>query len=262
MITSSYYSTAWQLLSSHMKIFKLVIKNKVINASIFVSCSLLVATYLLPKLGINPQFGTFMFAGLYATTGFFEVFPSAVQLVADFEGDMETNYYLTLPLPAWVTLATKTLFFSICSATLSFLSIPMGLIVLWKSGDFSQLNIFYFILITLLNSLFYGAFTLFMTSLIPNLLELDNIWMRFVFPLWILGGFEFSWNILYSIAPRLAYINLLNPMTYVMEGTRAAVLGQTHYLPFWGSAISISLFSILFFGLAVIILRKRLDFIL
>ena len=261
MISSSEYQTAKALFIVHALILLQNLKSKFINTCIFISCNLGIYTYFFPKFGMSAEFGTFMFAGLYATAGFFEVFPNAVQFVADLEGDKEINQHLILPLPLWIVFAVKALFFSLCSATLSLISLPIGLLVVQDFSILTHLNPFYLIIITISNSLFYGSFALFMASILPSILELDNIWMRFVFPLWVWGSFEFSWHILYETVPYFAYINLLNPMTYVMEGTRAAFFSPHDYLPLSICLLVTALFSIFFFSSALVILRKRLDFI-
>lgn len=261
MISSSEYRAAKAFFIVHVIVLLQNLKSKFINTCIFISCNLGIYTYFFPKFGMSAEFGTFMFAGLYATAGFFEVFPNAVQFVADLEGDKEINQHLILPIPLRTIFAVKTLFFALCSATLSIISIPIGLLVVQDFSIITHLNPFYLIIISITNSLFYGAFALFMASILPSILELDNIWMRFVFPLWVWGSFEFSWHILYETVPYFAYINLLNPMTYVMEGTRAAFFAPQDYLSLGICVPTICAFTALFFLLALKILRKRLDFI-
>jgi ABC-type polysaccharide/polyol phosphate export permease len=85
--------------------------------------------------------------------------------------------------------------------------------------------------------------------------------MRFVFPLWYLGAFQFSWAILYRIFPLGGILNLINPMVYVQESMRSALLGAEGYLPFWVSAGMLFFFIILFLWWGIVRLKKRLDFV-
>ena len=91
--------------------------------------------------------------------------------------------------------------------------------------------------------------------------RLENAFMRIVYPLWFLGGFQFSWKVLHDCSPTLATLNLLNPYVYSMESMRAAALGQHDYLPFWYCIGALVLFTIMFASWGIIRLKKRLDFI-
>jgi len=125
--------------------------------------------------------------------------------------------------------------------------------------DLAAFSFFKFLLIFLLASLFYGAYTIFIVTRVSEMTQIGNVWMRFVYPLWFLGGYQFSWKSLQSLAPTLAYVNLLNPMIYIMEGTRAAVLGQEGYLNFWLCAGMITLFYAISVIAGIVLLKRRLD---
>ena len=91
--------------------------------------------------------------------------------------------------------------------------------------------------------------------------KFDILWVRIVFPLWFLGGFEFSWNSVHLIAPKLSYLLLLNPIIYMTEGVRAALLGQDGMISFW---ICCLVLSVMFVGVgywSFKALKKRLDFV-
>ena len=55
------------------------------------------------------------------------------------------------------------------------------------------------------------------------------------------------------------YLHLVNPLLYVMEGMRAATLGQEGYLPFWFSLAGLTIFTVGFAWDAIRRLQKRLD---
>ena len=85
--------------------------------------------------------------------------------------------------------------------------------------------------------------------------------MRFVYPLWFLGGFQYSWQVLYDFSPLFAYVSLLNPVLYVMEGTRAAILGQEGSLNFWLCILMLIFFTLLCGWHALKQLKRQLDYI-
>jgi ABC-2 type transport system permease protein len=85
------------------------------------------------------------------------------------------------------------------------------------------------------------------------------IWSRVVNPLFMLGGFFYSWGSIYKVSHIFGYVNLLNPLLYAMEGMRAASLGQVGFLPFYVCVLAILGFIALFSMHAVCLLKKRLD---
>ena len=256
-----YFYLFKDLLFTDFAVLKQVVVDQVINLMIWVICNVLVISYLMPSFGLSESYGSFILAGLCASAGLFGVFPSVVNLISDFEGDRIIDYYLTLPLPSWLVFARAMLYYAINAAIIGSMVLPLGKLLLWNSFDITQVCLYKFLIIFVVTNLFYGAFTLWVASRVRNLIKIGNIWMRFVFPIWFLGGFQFSWHVLFQKWPLLAYLNLLNPMTYIMEGTRAAILGQSGYLPFWLCVVVIMFFSILCAWHSIIRLKKRLDFI-
>ena len=93
------------------------------------------------------------------------------------------------------------------------------------------------------------------------MMQIGNVWMRFIFPLYVFGGFQFTWYTLYNFSPRFAVLNLFNPMLYGIEGMRGAILGQQGYLPFWYCAGALVVLTALFFVVGYRRLKKQLDFI-
>ncbi len=249
-----------QLLAADLIIFYESLKDKLVNLFIWVGITLVVMGYIMPAFGLT-NFGPFQLAGLIASAGLFEVYPSAMSLVQDFSGDRIISYHLTLPLPSWLVLIKTITYYALNALTLSLCVIPMGKLVLWNQFDLTAVSWPHFLFFMVLVSVFYGVFTLWIASRAESIEKMGNVWMRFIFPMWFLGGFQFSWKALYSVFPALGYVGLINPMTYVMEGTRATVLGPSGYLPFWVTALAV-LICILGFGYnAIKRIKRRLDFV-
>ncbi len=256
-----YAKTLWYLLQTDFKIFKRTIGDKLINFFIWASATASVSTYLLPAFGLEKSYSNFMAATIVACAGLFEVFPSVVGLVTDFEGNNITSFYLTLPIPSWLIFVRNMIFYAVNAAMLSIFVIPISKLILWHRFDISQLNLPKFVIIFLLVNIFYATYIIWITSRVMSIEKIGNVWMRFVFPIWFLGGFQFSWKVLYDFSPLFAYLDLVNPMIYIMEGTRAAVLGQAESLNFWLCAFMLALFCIACGWHGILRLKKRLDFI-
>ncbi len=89
--------------------------------------------------------------------------------------------------------------------------------------------------------------------------KIGSMWIRVVFPLWMLGGFQFTWEMMYAKSPVLAYILLLNPFLYTTEGMRGAILGQAGSLPSSMCFVAGLFFATLYGAIGVWRLLKRLD---
>lgn len=259
------YKTEWhvfkQLLKTDFIIFKQVFWDKLINFMIWTTCLVMVNAYLMPLFGLSKLYANFILAGICAAAGLFEVFPSTVTLITDFEGDNITSYYLTLPLRSTFVWLRLLIYYAVSSASLSIFVLPVGKLLLWDQFSLSQISITSFAIMFILANLFYGALTLWLASKVKNMTKISNVWMRFIFPMWFLGGFQFSWATLNAISPAFGYISLVNPMIYIMEGFRAAILGQAGYLPLWFCASMLAVACIVLTANSIHRLRKRLDFI-
>ncbi len=242
---SFYWNVFKQLLATDFSIFRETFKDKIIDLSIWVAITAAIMGYVMPAFGLSADYGSFQLAGLIASAGLFELFSSVMKMVSDFEGDRVIDYHLTLPIPSRLVLCKIMTYYALNAIILSLCVLPMGKLVLWSQFDLTKIAPIKLLIITVTTGIFYGAFTLWLAGMLENMSRIGSLWMRFIFPLWFLGGFQFSWMVLHKLFPMLAYINLVNPMMYVMEGTRAAVLGQEGYLPFWISVLALVCFSLI-----------------
>jgi len=256
-----YATTLFALFETDFKLYKRTIKDKLIDLFIWIVTMVLVTAYLMPYFGLQKSYAAFTIASLVASAGLFEMYTGVTNLISDFEGNNITSFYLILPVPSWFIFLRNLLFYSFNSATLAILVLPISKLLLWNDFDLSHFNLLKFIIIFMLTNLFYAGFTLWTTSRVENMEKIGSVWMRFVYPLWFLGGFQYSYKVLHSFSPALAYISLINPMIYIMEGTRAAILGQENSLNFWFCAFMLIGFIASCTALGIARLKKRLDFI-
>jgi ABC-2 type transport system permease protein len=256
-----YFNVCKNLIAADLTIFKQAFFGKFIDLSIWVILTVVVTSYIMPYFGLSHDFGPFQVAGVIAAAGLFELYANVVDLVADFEGDRVINYNLTLPIPSWLAIVSKATYYFIIYLILALLMLPIGKIALWNQLDLTQINYFKFAVALIFQSIFYACFVLWASSIIANMTQMSNVWSRFVFPMWFMGGFQFSWMALYHVIPIIAYISLINPMIYITEAVRAAMLGQSGYINFWISLLLIALFSGISFALGYRNLKKRLDFV-
>jgi len=256
-----YFNICKNLILSDLIILKKLFLDKFIDISIWMIFTIFVTAYIMPYFGLADNFGVFQFGGVIAAVGMFELYSSAVDLVVDFEGDRIIDYTLTLPIPSWLAIVSKSGYFFILYFVLTVSVLPLGKLLLWNQLDVTQINYLKLLLAIFFQSMFYACFVIWASSVIDNMSKLGTVWSRFIFPMWFMGGFQFSWIALHHIFPKLAWINLLNPMIYITESTRVALTGQAGYLNFWLCLVAILSFSVICLVVGLRNLKKRLDFI-
>lgn len=255
---SKTLQTFWALVQRDMAVFWPTWKDRFINALIWSSLMISVFEYIMPKMGLK-GLGQFMACGAIASWGFFEVTENIAKFIADLEGERSISYYLTLPVPQWVVFARLAVTNALQAMFISVLFLPLFKLLLRDAFMLTHLSIIKFLAIFIMIHLFYGFFSLYIAARMSSLNELGNVWLRIVYPLWWLGCFQFSWKALQEISPRLAQVDLLNPIVYGMEGIRASIMGQADFLNIWVCCGMLVLFT----GCAGVIgirrLKKRLD---
>jgi hypothetical protein len=234
--------------------------DKVIDLSIWMALTLFVMNYIMPFFGL-PHFGPFQFGGIIAACGLFELYGSVTDLVSDFEGDRIINYTMTLPAPSLLILLSKVIAFSIIYLLLTIAMIPVGKICLWHELDMRSIEYGKLTIMLFVQNIFYACFVIWVASIVSSISKLGSVWARFIFPMWFMGGFHFSWLALYTVTPIIAVINLLNPMMYITEGVRATVLGQAEHINFWVCVGVVLICAVICFMRGAHNLKRRLDFV-
>lgn len=261
MVLFRYTRIFIELLKTDLFLLRKTIINKFINSCIWVSTVVAVTNYLMPYFGLSQTYGTFMAIGTVVSCSGFEVYPQLANFVADLEGNKTITYYLTIPIPNWLLLVERACFSAINSFLISTFGFLTCKLVLGSGLDLGVIHYPKLLLSCIIISFLFGFFALWLVTFTKDMMNLENAFMRIVYPMWFLGGFQFTWAVLYSFSPTIALINLLNPYTYAMEGMRAAALGQTGYLPFGYCMLALVEFVIIFAWWSIIRLKKRLDFI-
>lgn len=251
--------TLGNLLLRDARVFKKHIMGRFIDACVWCGINLFVSQYILPQFGISSDFGKFIMIGNIAAWGMLEVGTNVSILISDLLGIQSTSYYLTLPIPqSWIFIRI-----GLSDAFKSFIStlpmIPIGKLVLWNYFVLSDIAYGKLIISYITAHLFFGFFGLFLASKTPNLEYITTIKQRVIFPLWFIGCYQFTWHMLYQTNPTIAYISLLNPIVYIMEGMRSAITSHYTLIPYSVCTTVTIAFTILFGYLGVTSFKKRLD---
>lgn len=256
---SSRIKTFITILSRDARVFQRHILSRFIDACIWSGIVLYVSQYIMPQFGVDPSFGVFMMMSNVAAWGMFEVATNISILLSDILGNQSTMYYLSLPIPqSWIFIRL-----ALMDAYKSFIStlpmLPMGKLILGNNLAFSDIAYGKLAVMYILSHLFFGFFGLFLASITPSLNYTTTIKLRIIFPMWFMGGYQFSWCMLYQTNPWIAYISLANPTLYIIEGMRGTVMHSPGLIPYHICLLATIGFTVLFGLLGVQSFKKRLD---
>lgn len=249
----------FQLIKRDLLAFRREFGGKFLDTFLLFFTNIVVFSYFMPETGLQSSYGPFLLIGAISSFGLFEVIGKTSTLISDIEGDRVISHTLTLPIRSEFVFSYFAVSWAITSAILCALLFPIGKILLYTRFDISAITYVRFIPMFVTINIFFGCFSLWLASMIRGMGGIGGIYMRVIVPLFMFGAYFYSWKMSYELSPLIAYISLINPMVYVMEGMRAAALGQEGYIPFWISFIALWGFIIALFLHAINRLKKRLD---
>ena len=249
----------FQLLKRDLAIFRRDYWSKFFDMFVIFANNVLIFSYFMKGEGLSDSYGPFLLIAAIGSFGLIEVVGKVALFLSDMENEKAISQILIMPIRAAGVFIYIALFWAISSSMLAALLFPIGKLLLWNRFDLTLISYTRLIPIFLTSSLFFGSFALWLSSVIPGLTNLNTLWLRYIVPLWMFGAYFFSWKTAYELHPTIGTILLFNPMVYVMEGMRAASLGQEGYLPYWVSLIALWGFIFACMTHAIKRLKKRLD---
>lgn len=222
-----------QLVRREATVFIKDFLGKFIDAAILLVTTVIIFSYFMPEFGLDKAYGSFILIGAVASFGFFENVSRVITIVADISGDKTISYMLTLPVPSWMVFCSLAVGWACCSSLLTLLLFPLGKLILMSGFDIGKALSFSFALMFITANLFFGFFSLWLAGCIKNMRRISSLWVRVVTPIYMFGGYFYSWESAFGISTVLGWVSLINPMVYVMEGMRGIFLGQEGFISLW-----------------------------
>ena len=250
-----------KLVATNFYIARQELKGQIVNFYIWAFCSLIVMGYIMQEFGLVADYGSFQLATVIGTVGLFQIYGNSFKLIADIETDRHVGYLLTLPASPSIIWWSQICSYSLTGIILSIIMLPFGKLLLFNSFSLTDISWVKFAIIIALANIFYGVFTLAVTAHVGAMSKMENVWCRFIFPMWFMGGFQFSWASIYKLSAPLAYVLLCNPIMFIMEGTRAAVLGTPDCLPWGTCCVALCGFTIVGWLYAKYKMKRLLDLV-
>lgn len=255
----SILKTFISLLHRDIIVFKPYAINRLIDATVWTYATLYVSCYILPSFGFPPKFALFLSLGNIAAWCAFETGSCISIILGDLFGINALSYYISLPIPSWLIFVRIILIDAYKSLVATSIMLPIAKIILLDQIQLSSINYTTFIISYILCLLFFASLGVFIASLTPTMEHISSVKLRLLFPMWFLGCYQFSWHMMYSTTPILAYCNLLNPVTYITEGLRHSLPLEQILIPFWICSLMTIFFIIMCTTLSIYFFKKRID---
>lgn len=249
----------FQLLRKDLTVFRRSFWKKFVDTSILFITNVLAFGYFLQQEGAHQGYAAFFVVGAIASFGFVEIVGKVGIQLADMGGDRTIFHTLVMPIHSKMVFYYMGMSWAMTSILMSILLFPLGKLLVFTEWNLAGISWWRLIVMFITANLFFGYFALWLTGILKNMTDLNQLWLRYIAPMWMFGGYVYSWQSAYDLSPVVGYISLINPMIYVMEGMRSAALGQTGYLPFWTSMLMLWVFIIACSFHANRRLKKKLD---
>lgn len=220
---------------------------------------LLIFVLVLGKGGfVAANYGQILLPGLLAMNAFFAALQAvAFPLVLEFSFSREIEDRLLAPMPIPLVAIEKIVFAALRGLVASLLMVPIGLIMVaginWPGSGLASALLF-----IVLGALLGGSLGMVIgTAVQPRRI---NILFAVIFaPLLFTGSVQYPWQSLQDLR-WFQVVSALNPLTYVSEGIRSALVPDVPHLATW-LCVLVSAFAIVVLSWLGVrgFLRRALD---
>ncbi|AHH94255.1 ABC transporter permease [Kutzneria viridogrisea] len=206
---------------------------------------------------VQGNFAQVLLPGVVALTGFLGGLQNTtLPLVLDFSWTREIEDRLLAPMPISLVAVEKMVFGALRGVVSALLMVPIGFVVLDVNWPLSSLPLV--VLVLVLGSLAGAAVGMVVGTSVPQR-RINIMFAVILTPLMFTGATQFPW-------PQLDHLRwfqvicALNPLTYVSESMRAALLPEVPHMELWVT-LPVMVLAIVAFGLLGIrgFMRRALD---
>ena len=227
----------------------------VTDALVVTVTQVIVFGHLFPLIGLPRELAAPIYVGVATNFAFYLGFVNATNISHDIEHGQLINYQLTLPLAKRWIIAKYVLSFIIEN---SLIITPIIVVATALIGGLQNIQAIFLILYPIMLAFFGLLFFMFGVRYEPRWLRL-NVWPRRLIPLMFFSGIVSPWHTVYAFSPVVAYLMLLNPITYAADGMRSSLLATALCLPAWLCTSALILFAIPVLLLLNQSIKRRLD---
>ncbi|BDC35011.1 hypothetical protein Noda2021_09690 [Candidatus Dependentiae bacterium Noda2021] len=169
-----------------------------------------------------------------------------------------TQYQLSI-LPVKLFIIKEIFFAAIWGFLIVIPFFPLARVLLGSSFSAHSISWPLVFIMLFISALACAAYLFFATSLLKKTEQTRQLWMRVNVPMIILGGFWVPWHVMNAYSPLLGKAVLVNPLIYITEGLRQAIIGGDQFLPLTICIPVLLGFSVVFTLLSFYVFKKKVD---
>jgi len=180
--------------------------------------------------------------------------------VFDLESDRFIDYQISI-VPPRILFIKMLLFPALIAMIISTPFFPLAYALLPGYFAALQINWLGLIGVVIAASFYCASYIMLGLCIIKKANRIRQFWLRFNWPLMVLGGLWIPFYLLKANFPLLGYIALLDPFTYFTEGIRSALIGSDQFIPYQICIFVLLLFFCMFSLLSIYFFKRKLDHI-
>lgn len=207
----------------------------------------------------DERFGTMLFAGNVLIPMMVMAYKITFDLVFDMEKNRFINYQICILSPRLVIIQ-KILFAGLYTFFVTMLFFPASKLILDGSFYTDQASWVKVALIVLFGSLSTAAYHQFFAALI-TMDQIGMFWVRVNYVIMVLGGAFVPIKSIEDYSPLLGKLILINPLLYVTEGVRGALLNSDEFLSFTTCLIMLIVTTVIALFATWYVFKRRVDHI-
>lgn len=187
-------------------------------------------------------------------------YKQTIELLFDFEGDRFIDYQMTVLSPRLIIIE-RVFFTSLFIWAITLPYFPLTKLWFGSLLDFSHTNWIGLIIVAYVSALCCAAYHMLAAILLPSSSDITTLWARVNIVLLNTGGFAVPLFLIKKYAPHFSYLLYANPLMYITEGFRQALLRSPQYMSLTASCLGLLSFTTVFMLLAMHFFKKRTDHI-
>lgn len=204
--------------------------------------------------------GTTLIAGNFLLVIILLTFKLSIDLLFDLENERCIEYQMLILRPPLI-LIQKMIFAALFAALILLPYYPCAKLLLGNFFVTDHLSFTAFFGMLLASTLMASSYNHLIAVGLKSSDNLGKIWRRLNVPLFNLGGFLIPWYAMSKWSPLLGRLVLCNPLLYVTEGFRSAILGSEAFIPVHLCIGALITASCIFGAATIILFKRRMDHI-
>ena len=213
--------------------------------------------YLLPKMGfVRAGYTSALLPGVLAVSLALAAVQSvALPMVTDFGFSREIEDRLLAPIPSWLVALEKVVSGVLQALIAASFVLPLARLIMGPIAGLSAAHLASIALVTVFGALAFSVMGLFLGCVVAAQ-QIGLLFGIVVAPMIMFGCAYYPWRGLDAV-PVIKYLVLVNPLTYIAEGLRGALIPAMPHMPLPAVLAALTVITVVFWRLGLRAFMKR-----